>query len=169
MPAFRRQQIQYACQPLLIALGYDEPDTSEEEEEGGPWEGEDGGLEPSAQEPGLGSDAAAAALFDGSAENEESGDRYGNGGGGGGGESRGSMAALDAAGDGRGKGWRASSSLSSSPIVSDVEPGKTKGSAATAAAAAAAAEVIPAKAQNPSDVEPADAERGETFALQVRE
>ena len=27
MPAFRRQQVQYACQPLLVALGYDEPES----------------------------------------------------------------------------------------------------------------------------------------------
>lgn len=42
MPAFRRQQVQLACQPLLVALGYDDPDNPEEQQD----EGEDGQQEP---------------------------------------------------------------------------------------------------------------------------
>lgn len=33
MPAYRRQQVQHACQPLLVTLGYDEPDPVDQESE----------------------------------------------------------------------------------------------------------------------------------------
>ncbi|CAM9846733.1 unnamed protein product, partial [Scytosiphon promiscuus] len=40
MPAFRRQQIQHACQPLLVALGYDEADSFEGERDADEQEGQ---------------------------------------------------------------------------------------------------------------------------------
>ena len=45
MPAFRRQQVQLVCQPLLVALGYDDPDDPEEQQD----EGEDGQEVPPAE------------------------------------------------------------------------------------------------------------------------
>ncbi|CAM9617682.1 unnamed protein product [Ectocarpus sp. 4 AP-2014] len=35
MPTFRRQQVQLACQPLLMALGYDDPEDPEEQQDAG--------------------------------------------------------------------------------------------------------------------------------------
>ncbi|CAM9478890.1 unnamed protein product [Ectocarpus sp. 12 AP-2014] len=35
MPTFRRQQVQLACQPLLVALGYDDPEDPEEQQDSG--------------------------------------------------------------------------------------------------------------------------------------
>ncbi|CAM9433549.1 unnamed protein product [Ectocarpus sp. 6 AP-2014] len=35
MPTFRRQQVQLACQPLLVALGYDDPEDLEEQQDAG--------------------------------------------------------------------------------------------------------------------------------------
>lgn len=42
MPAFRRQQIQNACQSVLVALGYDEADSFEEAEQDEDEQGEAG-------------------------------------------------------------------------------------------------------------------------------
>ena len=108
MPAFRRQQVQHSCQSLLLALGYDEPDSSEEDvEKGFEKEGgrEPGKIQSSSQELGVVSDAAAIV---GPAE-----------------------AAINLGG--REKGWRASPSSSSSS-ASSAAFGRVEGGSAPGAA-----------------------------------
>ncbi|CAM9726628.1 unnamed protein product, partial [Pylaiella littoralis] len=98
MPAFRRQQVQNACQSILEALGYDQPDPSEEEEE----QQQDAGPEsPSTQELGVVSSTGSLDSVKTYATNAEavasSGVGHsGGGGGGGGGNASGSSVASSA-------------------------------------------------------------------------
>lgn len=130
MPAFRRQQVQHACQSLLVALGYDEPDSSEDEL-GDEKEEKEGEIQSSSQEPDVVSDAAA---LDSSAEAAKAGAAAAIGASGG----SASASVVAGGGGGRGKGWRASTSSSSASYAAF---GRLQGFAPGGAAEVMAGEV----------------------------
>eukprot|EP00752_Nemacystus_decipiens_P005528 g5000.t1 len=137
MPAFRRQQVQYSCQSLLVALGYDEPDppSGEEFDEEG---GADIEIQSSSQDLGVVPDDAAvvgsaeAAVNGGAAAAAAASSASG-------GSATASIVAGEE-GSGRGKGWRTpSSSTSSGPGAAEVVAGEAPDSPAATAAVPATA------------------------------
>lgn len=69
MPAFRRQQVQYACQPLLVALGYDEPESVDPSSEQLPIGDSDASNASDAFEASGGASGTSAASGDGNPGN----------------------------------------------------------------------------------------------------